>query len=855
MDEGLSPIGEPTAAQRRSLLNRRRFLQLSAAATGVGLASAALVQPAEAAAGLTSAGVSSAGRTGSPRTRISGTAQQSGTLPTGEVLVPAPTGTASVDTANALQALDCPAGTTVIFQASSSAVYSIDQELPVPPGVRVTGLGANNEEYSTGLMPTLQQAIGTSLKCIMASAGYLAGLYDTPQYNNGVPQTTADSAIEVDHLAFDGQNGGSPGAGNTVGHQLVLYSVGSSVHDCYFLNAAQAGLVLADANYAGTPCVTAQVDNRIYDNKLFVSGTYGIWVTQTNGSGGATDGFMLANVVNSPSLQGRNTPPNINPLTGVGYEAIRLDMAAGWWVANNHAFACPGNGMYFGMPWGLHMADNSTDSFGCNPTADQTFVGYAFEINGDVTQTQPTLVNGNQLSAYEGFNTTAAHSPSASNTYLYFQVTMTASSWSDTTWFEQAGNSVHQDSQVPTPVGSAALTSGSKVVTIPHQPVYNVIQAGMSVTDSQGHIPAGTTVVSYTPGSTDTMVLSADATGSSSNDTVSFLAPTSQGWTYVNSLAGSTLLVNRTNEIVSGTIKATPAISGAGTVTIIDPLYSAGGLQVTGTAQANQVLVATSSTTAIWAPVQSVTPAQSLVTVLTTSGTYPVPSGVSSLRITCVGGGGGGGGGGSASGSIVQQGGGAGAAGTSATQIINVASGETLTATVGAGGTGGAGGAAGGNNAGGTGTAGGSATVTGSGINVTGAGGPGGAGAAGKSATAVDGGAYGGQPGELATATSAGCGGSSGQAGGASIDYAGGGGGGGGQSTASAGGGGGTAGSSTGPGAGGSPGAASGPSGANGQTANSNGAGGGGGGGGTAGASGGTGGGGAPGYVIIEIIG
>lgn len=843
----------PSPAERRSLLNRRRFLALSAAATGAGLASASLVRPASAEVlSAPSASGSSASRSLPASSDAIATKLA---LPTGEVLAAAPTGDAATDTANALKALDCPAGTTVIFQASTKAVYSINKELPVPPGVRVTGLGSNSERYQSGRMPTLQQASGTSLKCIMASAGYLAGLYDTPQYNNGVPQTTADTAIEVDHLAFDGQNGGSPGAGNTVGHQLVLYSIGSLVHDCYFRNGAQASLVVSDANYAGTPCTSNMVDNRLYDNKMFTSGTYGIWVTQTAGSGGATDGFMLNNVIEAPAMESSVTPPNINPLTGVGYEAVRMDMAAGWWVENNHAYACPGNGMYFAMPWGMHMANNSTDSFGCEPSPNKTYVGYAFELSGGVTQTQPILVNGNQLSAYEGVNRAANAAPNQTNTYRYFQVTMTSSSWDNTSWFEQAGNSAHEDSLPPTPIGSAKVTSGSTSISIPQQTDNNEIQTGMSITDSQGHIPAGATVVSFTPGSsTDAVVISTAATGTSTTDTVSFPAPTSIGWTYVNSLADSTLMVYRTNEVISSAISPTPAISGAGTVTIIDPLHSAGGLIVSGTPQANQVLVATSTTTAGWATVQSVSTSTPLVTILTTSGSYAVPSGVSQLRITCIGGGGGGGGGASSLASG-QVGGGGGASGTSATQIVSVTGGSNLTVAIGGGGAAGTGGPAGNGNSGLDGSPGGATSVTGTGLSVVGSGGPGGAGAVGGSNVAVNGGAYGGQPGDLTAAASAGSGGSSGNTGGAPPDYASGGGGGGGQASTAAGGGGGGGGSDIAPGAAGTRAASSTTAGAAGQAGSGNASGGGGGGGGTSGGAGGNGGSGAPGYAIFEILG
>src|SRR5690348_4162857 len=206
------------------------------------------------------------------------------------VVVPPPTGNASTDTANALAALNVPTGTTVVFQASSSTVYVIDKELPVPPGVRVTGRGGPSEQ-AAGLMPTLQQAPGVALKCIMAASGYLAGLYNTPQYNNGSPKRYADPAIEIDHLAFDGQNGN----GNTVGHGVVLYSIQSKVHDCYFVNIPQAGIVVADRNYNNARCKGQTFENRVVDNHIINPGAYGIWVTYTHGAIGATDGYVIDN--------------------------------------------------------------------------------------------------------------------------------------------------------------------------------------------------------------------------------------------------------------------------------------------------------------------------------------------------------------------------------------------------------------------------------------------------------------------------------------------------------------------------------------------------------------------------------
>lgn len=841
-------------------LNRRRFLQLGAAATGAGLASNPLWPSGALASTLRVPSGALTGPTANerdPQAAGATAVTTSTTTSSNQLVVPKPTGVASTDTANALTALNVPAGTTVIFQSSASAVYTINKELPVPPGVRVTGRGAAGEQPKTGLMPTLRQAPGTSLKCIMASAGYLAGLYNTAQYNNGVQQHTADSAIEVDHLVFDGNNGGSAGGGNTLGHGLVLYSIGSFVHDCYFVNTAQASLVVSDANYAGAACVDQQVENRIYDNKTMNSGWQGILVTKTSGAPGCTDGLMFSNVIESPSLQTDLNSPNLNPSTGLPYEAIRMENAAGWWVENNHAYACTGNGMYFSTPWGMHLVYNSTDSFGATPVPGKTYVGYEIDISGAATQSRPILVTGNQLSAYEGYNTASPVAPGVSNTYEYFRIVMSEASWNNTAWLVQSDNACHEDSQPPAPISGATVTGGSTTVLVPHGSTIKAVQAGMSIADSRGFIPAGTTIVSVVQGSgtsPDSITMSASATGTSTADTVSFPAPSSIGWTYINNLSGSTLLVNRTNEIVSSQIDPTPAISGVGTVTLVDPADYAGGIPVSGTPSPNQVLTATSSSTAAWATLASGSSGPR-VTVITSSGSYSIPSGATQLRVTCVGGGGGGGGGGSATSAIAQAGGSGGAAGATSTQVVSVGSNSSLAVTVGSGGAGGSGGAAGGNNAGQNGASGADTTVSGSGILVRGGGGPGGKGAAGASTSNVNGAAYGGQSGDFVAGATAGCGGESSLAGGAPTESSGGGGGGGGQSNVSSGGGGGGAGDGATGGSAGAKASASTSSGAGGGSATSAGAGGGGGGGGTSGGAGGPGGSGASGFAIVEILG
>lgn len=98
--------------------------------------------------------------------------------------------------------------------------------------------------------------------------------------------------------------------------------------------------------------------------------------------------------------------------------------------------------------------------------------------------------------------------------------------------------------------------------------------------------------------------------------------------------------------------------------------------------------------------------------VLTTTGnTFVVPAGVTKIKVRCRGGGGQGGGAGGATGSTLQAGAGGGGAGEVKDEECTVASGDTLTATIGAGGSAAGGGGTPGNT-GASGSSGGTTTLT-----------------------------------------------------------------------------------------------------------------------------------------------
>ena len=615
--------GAPDRTPGHGVLPRRRMLQW----VGAGLAGSAAVAalPRIGSGFLPSSGRRTPMGASLLGLELANHAALDAILPSPTIVVPAPTGTSSVDTPNILQALKkAKGGTTVVLQWSPTAVYAIDQELPIFPGVRLTGNGGSIPR-APGSLPTLQQVTGVPLQSIAASASYLAGLYGPASpgkyplfndlYNNGVPRSTVDGAIEIDHVVFDGQNGGT-GSGNTAGHGMVLLSFCAKLHDCYFLNIANTAIVLAESNYLGTLVSNENHENRIQENTIINPGWHGLYVG--NATGGATDGYILDNNITSPSQQQRTSGPQINPGTGNCYEGIRMVNAAGWWMVNNHLFACPGDGAYFNTTGGLHLLYNTIDGFGCSPQHRGRYIGFNITTAGQ-TKLHHGFVIGNLATAYETANPFAAGvTATPSNTYLYFRMIMQTNVGRKAqptyqAFVNQSDNIAHQGSQPPPPIPNVTIPIANALsIAVPNGAAAGATP-GIVITDSLGLIRPGTTVVSVTPGSggtPDTIVLSAKA-AKGTGDTITFVGPASYAWSYENALPAADILVHRTNETATGTITAAPRIvitptanMPVPTVHLVDPADYVGGvfLDPAGVPQVGDIIIANSSATAAWGP-------------------------------------------------------------------------------------------------------------------------------------------------------------------------------------------------------------------------------------------------------------
>jgi hypothetical protein len=322
-----------------------------------------------------------------------------------------------------------PYGVTVYFPNTTYQVASATVVLP--DGNRYIGYGSGQGAGQT----IFERQPGATL-----SAGG-AILCDRAWMSSSTTPGVGES-LHIEGLTIDG-NVSSDRA--TVGHGLVVLSFRTKIVGNNVRNTPQAGIVLADQTAAGNDLYhTSAVENRVLDNTVGNTGSYGIWV-QDHGTKALTDGYMIDNVIQSP-----------------GDQAIRNERSAGWFYRGNRAINCPVDGFYFALVYATSVIGNRVEGFGTSGAASATYCGFNFfSILGEVPdkfQGHPLTCIGNQAWTDESVG-------KSSTSYLYYQLRISATS--EFAYVAFAGNAAHAEGGVSQPGSYAAvyaLNGGTLVV-------------------------------------------------------------------------------------------------------------------------------------------------------------------------------------------------------------------------------------------------------------------------------------------------------------------------------------------------------------------------------------------------------
>jgi len=294
-------------------------------------------------------------------------------------LIPSGDTTGATDTAAIQAALNAaPSQDGVVFLKSGTGPFWVNATLQLPGGVRLDSFGS----FGAAM---IKVAAGTVLNgAVIVSAAWATN------------STTSGPPVSVRNICVHG-NG-------VTGHGILLMNYNSDIQDCDISTVGGSGIVLTDQNSAGTTISNTEVECRIVNNKINFPLTHGIWVQDHNGSGKITDGYMQNNIV-----------------ANSGDVAIRNERAAGWFIDNNHVYACgngaaPGSlatvagagGYHLTNMWDTFVTNNEVDGYGAVSNGG-THIAFNFEM----IPGRESIMLGNSASANEGLHTASS--------YLYFR--------------------------------------------------------------------------------------------------------------------------------------------------------------------------------------------------------------------------------------------------------------------------------------------------------------------------------------------------------------------------------------------------------------------------------------------------
>lgn len=249
-----------------------------------------------------------------------------------------------------------PVGGTVWFPPGT---YMVGKTLELRPGT--TYLGSNPESS------VIRQRDGANLDAILADENFIMNLHHT------------SSGVQVENLGIDGNSGR-----NRRGHGLVLMTDRCLVRHVIVSFTPEAGIVLSDQNSNGIVVSDNAVENRIEDCTIIQPGSYGVWIRDTHSSGRQTDGYLLNNVVKDSQ----------------GAWAMRIERAAGWFIANNHVYHCAAGGIYLSHVAGTYFYTNEVDKFGLTESPPSSYRGIQAQFL--MGRFRPSIFMGNVCATPEG---------------------------------------------------------------------------------------------------------------------------------------------------------------------------------------------------------------------------------------------------------------------------------------------------------------------------------------------------------------------------------------------------------------------------------------------------------------------
>jgi hypothetical protein len=310
----------------------------------------------------------------------------------------------------------CPVGGTVYFPPAA-AYYSVSATIVVPSYIRLLGnLGYTNYVAYAAEGSVIRQASGSNLDAVVASYNW---------YHNVTSGVDLD--IQIEKLAIDGNRRNQTGGlGYGVAHMCYRFRM----KDSWVLGTYSHNVLHATTD-KGTTFVGTTVEGYYEDNIFYDSGGEALHV-----QGGATDGFFVNNVVQSPISNG-----------------INIASLAGWKIDGNHFYGVGADNIVATGASGAVIADNYLEL----PGIQQTSGGAARHMNLTIGSGSPAdslVIHGNHMRL----------DSAATAGVTYQGVILTVSATTGTYPVEMTGNGV--DGYVTTPYGTAYIINVASGATV-----------------------------------------------------------------------------------------------------------------------------------------------------------------------------------------------------------------------------------------------------------------------------------------------------------------------------------------------------------------------------------------------------